>query len=538
VAILSLIGETLGDFEHELNAAATRALSAALGQVAPKGCSLRVIVSKRTASKKTDSRNHSDQGTNLMHFDNPRIAVETLSMPARALPIMWQNGAAARPLDGAMMHATTPLAPLRSRLGDDGTQTTVTIPHMLPWTAPHRYTNAQARTLKSFTRRAVKHADVVVTPNYATAELLIEHFGTGLNVQVHSQAPLPEYVAGDDRDERASQLGLPEEYVVTTADLSDTGRLHWLADLVQDHPEFPKLVVIGKLGKTDALHDGTSSAENRDDSKGAADLSEAPDPEPADELVDPLATTTFQGATSEQIVTADDYVSDDGTLEIDETAEASSEDASSHETSTDETSSHEASTAEASTDEANTSEDENSEKEAGSEEAGANDAAADEAGASESAAAKTSQSVNPSKPARTKTQQSAQSTADAVDQLAARSNGRVQVIHPRELADVGAIIAGAKLMVLPQKVIGVGYEAYGAIANGVPVLHADLQEIEEITLDAGRTFDSPETLETQLTDILSDETVLNRLSVLADDRANFFSWDSTAWAIWELHANL
>lgn len=452
MVVFSLIGETLTDFEHRENTALLRTLTSAIGAVSPKGCSLRVILAK---------------GRELPIYDDPRISAVPIPLRAGSLPLLWQNGASARPLDGELMHSVTPLAPLRARNEEDGSQTTVTVPHMLPWQDPDRYSGTHLRAIRSFIKRAVKHADVVVTPNYATADLLTEYFGPQVNVQVLPFAPLPEYVAGADQATRAQELELPENYLVTTARPDSVGRLQWLVDAVKNNDAFPPLVVIGEVGGE------TTPPEN--ESESASTEPETSEPE----TTDAAEETTAEAATpAAPIYKLPPELENHPNLQASDTNESKTD-------------------------------------------------------AEPQPDAATKKAAKPRPTKRAKPEQ-----VDPLAEIVANSDGRVIVVHPRELEDIGAILGGATLLVLPQAAIGVGHEVYGAIANGVPVLHAELGPVDEIALDAARTFDSAESLAATLDDVLSDDKQQRDLKVLAHDRANFFSWPNVAWSLWELHANL
>lgn len=120
----------------------------------------------------------------------------------------------------------------------------------------------------------------------------------------------------------------------------------------------------------------------------------------------------------------------------------------------------------------------------------------------------------------------------------AESDERVVRVRPRELADIGAIISGASLLLAPQSFADTGYTILAAFAAGIPVLHADHPAVEELALDAGVAVESSGMFAAELTRILEEEGELERLRVLARDRARSFSWHNTAWQLWETHANL
>lgn len=234
---LTLVAEPFPDWEAPVQAAAARDLAEAAAEVAPRGCAVRVLIAR---------------GSEAPVFDSPRISVEQVPMPLGSLPFLWQANATARPLDGEMTHAVSPMMPLRSRAGshDDGSQATVSVPHALAWEAPELLTPAQTRLARAFVKRAAKYADVIVTSTHATAELLQRHYGEGLPVQVIVPAAPTPFLAGDDAATRREALGLPERYLATTAAADGYGRLGWVLDALRTDPSLPHLVAIAGLDPT------------------------------------------------------------------------------------------------------------------------------------------------------------------------------------------------------------------------------------------------------------------------------------------------
>lgn len=205
MATLTLIGEPMPGAEAGMHAAAARDLTEAMARVAPRGCSARLLVAHDSETPE---------------FTSPRARVETLPMRAGLLPLLWRVGATARPLDDEFVHALTPLVPLRARRGDDTTQTSVTVPHALAWLAPELMGVAEARQYRAYVKRALRFADAVLTPNHATADVLYEHFGPDLPVQVlplAAPAPMGKPADAAAAAARRAALGLPARYVVTTA---------------------------------------------------------------------------------------------------------------------------------------------------------------------------------------------------------------------------------------------------------------------------------------------------------------------------------
>lgn len=372
MATLTLIAEPFPDWEAEIQAAAARDLTKAVAATAPRSCSARFLVGR---------------GSPAPEFESPLIRIERLPMRASLLPLVWQSGTTARPLDGEFVHALTPMMPLRSRGEDDGSQTSVTIPHSIAWEAPAVLGGSQARLFRAFTRRAVKLADVILTPTHATARVLQQQYGEHLPVQVIQLAPPAEFRSAPDSAERRAALGLPERYAVTTAMNGEHGRLEWLFDAMRFNASLPPLVVL------EGFDPGVPTRDR--------DTSDARGTQVPDELAD-----------------------------------------------------------------------------------------------------------------------------------------RVVAVRARELADIGAVLSGASLLVQPQSFAGTGYALLGAMCEAVPVLHADHPATAELVLDAGVSADNPGSFAAEYTRLFRDTDALAQLSVLARDRSRGFSWYGAAWQLWETHANL
>lgn len=251
MATLTLIGEPFADGEAAAHAEAARELTLAVAIAAPRGCSSRLLVSiDREAPA----------------FETARARTERLPLKAAALPLLWRTGVTARPLDGEFVHSLTPLVPLRGRSEDDGSQTSVMVPHALGWLAPQLMGSAHARQYRAFVKRAVRLADVLVTPTHATAVALQERYGNA-TVQVLPIAPPSSYLRPDDAEDRRSALALPPRYIATSAAPGEIGRLGWALDALAADAELPPLVVIAQpvpdaavAGASDAAPDPGMSA--------------------------------------------------------------------------------------------------------------------------------------------------------------------------------------------------------------------------------------------------------------------------------------
>lgn len=372
MATLTLIADPFPDWEAAVQAAATRELTIAIAETAPRSCSARYLVSR---------------GLESPEFDSPLIRTEQMPLRAGVLPFAWQSSATARPLDGEFVHSLTPLVPLRSRGDDDGTQTSVTVTHAVPWEAPALLGNTQARLYRNFARRAVRLADVILTPTHATARVLQENFGEDLPVQVIQLAPPREFLAAADSVARREALQLPAEYALTTASAGEYGRLEWIYDAMRSDAGLPPLVVL--------------------------------------ERMDPAVVARERSGTDPRAFTIPEDLA-----------------------------------------------------------------------------------------------------------------GRVFPVRAAELADVGAVVSGASVLLLPQTFAGTGYLTLAALRASVPVLHAGHASTEELVLDAGVSADTAEDFADRFRSLVNEPGGLSRLAVLAGDRSRGFSWHGAAWQLWETHANL
>lgn len=360
MAVLNIIGDTLPAWESAAHRAATRDLGLAVAETAPRGCSAALLFA---------------HDTEPIEVDHPKLSVQNVMLKASMLPVVWHSSQAARPLDGEFMHALTPLAPLRSRDEYDGSQSTVTVPHTLAWDRPETLPRSLARTMRSFTRRAVKHADMIITPTHATARRIEALYSDQTPIQVLPLAAPREFLPGDDAATRRTELELPDEYVLTFAYPGEYGRLEWILRAYEVSPHLPPLVVVNEVGEFD----------------------------PANWSV---------------------------------------------------------------------------------------------------------------------------------------LGDRVRVVKPRELDDLGAIISGATLLVAPQRGGDTGYALYGALNAGIPIVHCGAEDIAEVALDAGAHAETEVELNDQLRALTASGEERERLSVLARDRSRNFTWASTAWQLWEIHANI
>ena len=242
MASLTLIAEPFPDWESQVQQAAAHDLVKAIGATAPRSCSARFLIAKGSPELET-----------------PSAKIQTDHLPLRAglLPLLWQSGTTARPLDGEFVHSLTPMLPLRTRGEDDGSQTSVTIPHSIAWEAPALMGSSQARLYRSYVRRAVKLADMLITTTHATARALQRQYGHDIPVQVLQLAPPTAFLPGADADQRRAELGLPQLYSLTTAMPGELGRLEWVFEAMRLTPTLPPLVVLEGLDPLPGARDAS-----------------------------------------------------------------------------------------------------------------------------------------------------------------------------------------------------------------------------------------------------------------------------------------
>nr|WP_211161216.1 glycosyltransferase family 1 protein [Microcella alkalica] len=175
------------------------------------------------------------------------------ALDRRQLRAAWQHGFTRLP-GGGMVHSPSLLAPLRrhDRVESPGDQMVVTIHDAVAWTHPETVHPARASWIRAMARRAQRYADAVVVPTHAVAEQLGEVLNLGDRVRVIAGAVSSTLVLGDDADERAERLGLPDRYVLGVGPFEPrkgTRELLWaLADTAA--PSIP-LVLAGPTGDAD-----------------------------------------------------------------------------------------------------------------------------------------------------------------------------------------------------------------------------------------------------------------------------------------------
>lgn len=140
-------------------------------------------------------------------------ALHKSALARRELAAAWQAGLGRV---SGMVHAPSLLAPLHrhDRL-HHGDQVIVTVHDVLAWTHPESLGRLTVAWHKAMLKRAVRHADAVVTPSHAVAGQLaeLEPVLAG-RIRVISGAGSSELVLPPDAAGRAAALELPERFVL------------------------------------------------------------------------------------------------------------------------------------------------------------------------------------------------------------------------------------------------------------------------------------------------------------------------------------
>jgi len=210
----------------------TAELAPELILTAPRGCAVEGFVS---ASTEADYARVTEALPGL-------AALHKSSLARRELRQAWQHGFTRLPGTG-MVHATSLFAPLarHDRL-NDGDQIAVTFHDALAWTNPETLSPRDVSWHKSMAKRAEKYADAIVAPSHAVADQLADLLDFGDRIRVISGAASTTLVPGDDADERAAQLGLPDRYVLAIGSLEPRRGIDQLVRGMA-HVDVPLLIV-------------------------------------------------------------------------------------------------------------------------------------------------------------------------------------------------------------------------------------------------------------------------------------------------------
>ncbi|MCU1533859.1 MAG: mannosyltransferase, partial [Glaciihabitans sp.] len=207
---------------------------------APAGATVEGIVS---ASPESDYQ--------LLEQKLPGLATLYKSpLERRELSLAWQHGLLPLPGKG-MVHAMSVLAPLyrHDRLNAAGNQTAVTIHDAVPWTHPETLTPRGVKFHRAMVARAHRYADAVVVPTHAVAAELAGIFDFGERVRVIGGAPSTALAVPPNAAERATELNLPDSYLLAVGTLEPRKGLEPLirALALPETHDLP-LLIVGPAG--------------------------------------------------------------------------------------------------------------------------------------------------------------------------------------------------------------------------------------------------------------------------------------------------
>jgi glycosyltransferase involved in cell wall biosynthesis len=120
--------------------------------------------------------------------------------------------------------------------------------------------------------------------------------------------------------------------------------------------------------------------------------------------------------------------------------------------------------------------------------------------------------------------------------------GRVRGLGTLTDADLAVVLQRATVFAYPHLEEGFGMPMLEAFSLGTPVVHSDAPALVELAADAGIVVERgdryPEKLAEAMRSVLDDRQLAIRLGYSGSDRANAFSWRSSAEKVWQLHADL
>lgn len=232
-AVLRVILDSALTPGHGGNGRYAEELTRALIATAPRGCSVHGVVSAQPQERIDE-----------LAARLPGITeIQRTNLPRRELTTAWQLGITTQ-LGEGMIHAPSLLAPLR-RHDRESAQIVVTLRNTLAWTDPKSLTPTSVAWQKQMLKRARKHADALVVPTHAVAAKLAEIADFGDRVRVIPEAPASTLALPSDASWRASNLDLPERYLLTLGSLDPRRGLDPLLQALARPgvPDLPLLVI-------------------------------------------------------------------------------------------------------------------------------------------------------------------------------------------------------------------------------------------------------------------------------------------------------
>jgi glycosyltransferase involved in cell wall biosynthesis len=190
----------------------------------------------------------------LIHERLPNLAaLHKSALSRRELRASWHHGFTKVPGSG-MLHAPSLLAPLRrhDRL-NRGDQIVVTVHDTVAWTRPESLGNRQAAWSRAMLKRAEKFADAIVVPSHTVAQQLDDVANFGERVRVISGAASTSLRVPNNVNERASELALPERFLLAIGGLETHRAIDHLIRALRKLDDDVTLLLVGPEPEDDTV---------------------------------------------------------------------------------------------------------------------------------------------------------------------------------------------------------------------------------------------------------------------------------------------
>ena len=218
-------------------------LTRALISTAPKGVAIEGLVS---ASTEPEYERITERLPGL-------ATLHKSALQRRELSSAWQHGFTRLPGTG-MVHAPSLFAPLakHDRL-NDGDQIIVTVHDTLAWTAPQVLSPRRVSWHKAMLKRAERYADAIVVPSHTVADELMTIAAVGERIRVIGGAPSSAIRIPADADALATELELPDRYVLAIGDIGAQNGLDQLVAALAALDDDVALLIAGTETASPAL---------------------------------------------------------------------------------------------------------------------------------------------------------------------------------------------------------------------------------------------------------------------------------------------
>jgi len=221
----------------------TEELTRELIATAPRGVFVEGFVA---ASSEPDYQRIAERLPGLAHLQKS-------ALERRELRSAWQHGFTRLPGSG-MVHAPSLFAPLarHDRL-NNGDQIAVTVHDTIAWSHPDSLSPRVVSWHKAMVKRAERYADAIVVPSHTVADQLSAIADVSERIRVISGAPSSALRLPSDADARASELELPERYVLAIGSLEPRRGIDQLITALPRIDSDVPLLIVGPAADDPAL---------------------------------------------------------------------------------------------------------------------------------------------------------------------------------------------------------------------------------------------------------------------------------------------